>query len=93
MSSAPPTQRPSRAGYSVPSRRRPPARRGRYGRRRPPYVYWIRRAFVTVSVLILIVVLYLGVTLVQALGNPSLGVSYLARAAEWSRSHGLGPVV
>jgi uncharacterized protein YigE (DUF2233 family) len=93
VSSAPPTQRPSRAGYSVPSRRRPPAGRGRYRRRRPPYVYWIRRAFVVVSVLILIVVLYLGVTLVQALGNPSLGVSYLARAAEWSRSHGLGPVV
>ncbi len=93
MSSAPPTQRPPRAGYSVPSRRRPPIRRGTHGRRRPPWVYWVRRAFVVVSVLILVVVLYLGVTLVQALGNPSLGVSYMARAAEWGRSHGLGAVV
>ena len=52
------------------------------------------RRFVAGIVLVLaIVVIWLGVSLGQALTNPSLGSSSMARFAEWGRSHGLGAEV
>jgi hypothetical protein len=36
---------------------------------------------------------HLGITLAFALHNPSYGVSYSARAAEWGRQHGMGGFV
>jgi len=36
---------------------------------------------------------YLGISLAFALNNPTYGVSAMARAAEWGRSHGLGTVI
>ena len=38
-------------------------------------------------------VLYLGLTLAVALFNPSYGLSYMARAAEWGRQHSMGAAV
>lgn len=61
--------------------------------RYPQRVYWRRRVIVLLGLATVIVFLYLGVTLAMALSNPSLGVSYSARAAEWGRSNGLGGVV
>ncbi len=54
------------------------------------FVYWRRRAIVLLSVVTIVVVAYLGLTLAFALNNPSYGVGYMARAAEWGRQHGLG---
>jgi hypothetical protein len=53
-------------------------------------VYWRRRALVLLSVTTIVVVGYLGITLGLALTNPSYGVSFQARFAEWGRQHGLG---
>ncbi len=61
--------------------------------RLPEHVYWRRRATVALAAVTLIVVSYLGITLALALHNPSYGVSYTARAAEWGRQHGLGGLV
>jgi hypothetical protein len=61
-------------------------RRRRFSR----IVYWRRRALVLLSVVTIVVVGYLGVTLGLALRNPSYGVSFQARFAEWGRQHGLG---
>ena len=62
-------------------------------RRLPQRVYWFRRAVVLLALATIVVVGYLGITLGFALGNPSYGVSYAARAAEWGRQHGFGAVV
>ena len=67
---------------------RPPA--APRSHRLPRTVYWRRRAIVLLSVVTIVVVAYLGVTLAIALNNPSYGVGYMARAAEWGRQHGLG---
>jgi hypothetical protein len=61
--------------------------------RLPTYVYWRRRAIVTLSAITLVVVAYFGITLAFALNNPSYGVSYMARGAEWGRQHGIGGFV
>ena len=61
--------------------------------RLPSFVYWRRRAIVLLSAVTLIVVAYLGITLAFALNNPTYGVSYMARAAEWGRQHGIGGFV
>ena len=61
--------------------------------RLPAKVYWRRRAIVLLGAITLVVVGYLGVSLAFALHNPSYGVSYSARAAEWGRQHGLGGMV
>ena len=88
MSSAPTAQRPPRVSVGrSPHRRRPIARR------HPARVYWFRRIFSAVSIALFVVVSYLGITLVQALGNPSYGVGLMARAAEWGRMHGMSAVV
>ena len=55
-----------------------------------PFVYWRRRALVLLSVVTIVVLGYLGITLGLALTNPSYGVSFQARFAEWGRQHGLG---
>ncbi len=62
-------------------------------RRYPAHVYWRRRAIVIAVVFTLSVVGYYGVTLGFALNNPSYGVTFQARLAEWGRQHGLGGVV
>ncbi len=56
-------------------------------------VYWRRRALVVLSGVTGIFMLYLGLTLAFALNNPTYGVSYMARAAEWGRSHGMGTFI
>jgi hypothetical protein len=61
--------------------------------RLPDHVYWRRRAIVLLAAITFMVFSYLGVTLAFALHNPSYGVSYSARAAEWGRQHGLGGFV
>lgn len=61
--------------------------------RLPQRVYWRRRAIVALASVTVIIVGYLGITLAFALNNPTYGVSYMARAAEWGRSHGLGSVI
>ena len=61
--------------------------------RLPTVVYWRRRAIVTLSVVTLVVLVYLGGTLAFALNNPTYGVSYMARAAEWGRQHGMGTII
>ena len=61
--------------------------------RHPKRVYWRRRAIVVLSMVTFIFMSYLGVTLVQALDNPSYGVSTMARIAEWGRMHGIGSFV
>src|SRR5450759_1930871 len=61
--------------------------------RLPARVYWRRRAIVLLGAITLVVVGYLGISLAFALHNPSYGVSYSARAAEWGRQHGIGGVV
>jgi len=61
--------------------------------RLPAYVYWRRRAIVALSAVTLVVVGYFGITLAFALNNPSYGVSYMARGAEWGRQHGIGGFV
>ena len=76
--------------YSRPVYRPPSAPRNH---RLPAYVYWRRRATVLLGAVTLLVVGYLGVTLVFALNNPTYGVSYSARAAEWGRQHGIGSIV
>jgi len=70
---------------------RPPAppRARRYSR----FVYWRRRALVLLSVVTIVVIGFLGITLAFALNNPSYGVSFQARFAEWGRQHGLGAEV
>ena len=62
-------------------------------RRLPTYVYWRRRALVVAGTLTLILFSYYGVTLGLALNNPSYGVSFQARFAEWGRQHGMGSFV
>ncbi len=61
--------------------------------RLPERVYWRRRAIVALATISLTIVVYLGGTLAMALRNPTYGVSYMARGAEWGRQHGLGPLV
>ncbi len=61
--------------------------------RLPINVYWRRRAIVLLGAVTLIFFAYLGVTLALALNNPSYGVSYSARAAEWGRQHAMGSIV
>ncbi len=61
--------------------------------RLPAKVYWRRRAIVLLAAITLAVVGYLGITLAFALNNPTYGVSYAARGAEWGRQHGLGGFV
>lgn len=61
--------------------------------RLPAKVYWRRRAIVALAAVTIVVVGYLGLTLGFALNNPSYGVSYSARAAEWGRQHGMGSFV
>ena len=73
----------------------PPARRGRRRRRRPvtKWTYYWRRA-IAVAILATIGVFgYYGVTLYQALHNPSYGASTMARVAEWGRNEGIGGFV
>jgi len=55
--------------------------------------YYIRRAIAVGVVLTLIVFGYYGVTLYQALNNPSYGASSMARIAEWGRNEGIGGFV
>jgi Phosphodiester glycosidase len=88
VSSAPTAQRPPRVAVN-----RSPRRRRPLARRYPARVYWFRRVFLAVSIALFVVVSYLGITLIQALGNPSYGVSLMARAAEWGRMHGMSAVV
>ena len=61
--------------------------------RLPAKVYWRRRAIVLLAAITLMVIGYLGISLAFALHNPSYGVSYSARAAEWGRQHGMGGLV
>ena len=61
--------------------------------RLPARVYWRRRALALLAAVTVVVVGYFGATLAMALRNPSYGVSYMARAAEWGRQHGLGTVI
>jgi hypothetical protein len=61
--------------------------------RLPARIYWRRRAIVALAAVTISVVGYLGITLAFALHNPSYGVSYSARAAEWGRQHGMGGFV
>ena len=61
--------------------------------RLPARVYWRRRAIALLGAVTLVVVGYLGISLAFALHNPSYGVSYSARAAEWGRQHGIGGLV
>jgi hypothetical protein len=75
----------SRPVYRPPS---PPS-----SNRLPARVYWRRRATVLLAAVTIAVVGYLGLTLAFALHNPSYGVSYSARAAEWGRQHGMGGLV
>ncbi len=70
---------------------RPPSAPGNH--RLPQSVYWRRRALVALVSVSVAFVLYLGGTLAFALNNPTYGVSYMARAAEWGRSHGMGSVI
>jgi hypothetical protein len=70
---------------------RPPSAPGNH--RLPQSVYWRRRALVVLTSVSLAFFLYLGGTLAFALHNPTYGVSYMARAAEWGRSHGMGSVI
>jgi hypothetical protein len=70
---------------------RPPAAPGSH--RLPPHVYWRRRAIVSLALVTVVVLGYLGVTLGFALVNPALGGSFQARFAEWGRQHGMGTVV
>ena len=76
--------------YSRPVYRPPSAPRNH---RLPAQVYWRRRAIVLLGAVTLSILGYLGVTLAFALNNPSYGVSYSARAAEWGRQHGIGFIV
>jgi hypothetical protein len=61
--------------------------------RLPAFIYWRRRAIVALSAVTIVVVAYLGITLAFALNNPTYGVSYMARGAEWGRQHGIGGLV
>ncbi len=61
--------------------------------RLPTHVYWRRRAIVALSAVTLVVVAYFGISLAFALNNPTYGVSYMARGAEWGRQHGIGGFV
>ncbi len=61
--------------------------------RLPQRIYWRRRVIVALATVTFVVVAYLGGTLAMALRNPTYGVSYMARGAEWGRQHGLGPFV
>ncbi len=56
-------------------------------------VYYRRRAVAALALVTFIYASYLAITLVQALNNPSYGVSMSARGAEWGREHGLGGFV
>ncbi|HEV2428146.1 MAG TPA: hypothetical protein VGS61_08005 [Acidimicrobiales bacterium] len=62
-------------------------------RRLPPHVYWRRRALVVLAAITIGYVVYMGSTLAVALTNQAYGASYMARAAEWGRQHGMGGVV
>ncbi len=63
--------------------------RRRYSR----YVYWRRRAIVTLAVVTVLFFSYMGISLGFALNNPSYGVTWMARVAEWGRQHGIGAEV
>lgn len=52
-----------------------------------------RHPFVAAAVTILVVFTPVWVSLGEALGNPALGFSLSARAAEWSRAHGAGGLI
>ncbi len=57
------------------------------------FTYLRRRVLIGAVLIVLVFFGYLGTTLVMYLGNPTYGLSLSARAAEWGRGHGLGPVV
>ena len=76
--------------YARPAYRPPSAPRSH---RLPPRVYWRRRAIALLAAVTIGWTGYLGITLAFALNNPTYGVSYMARAAEWGRSHGIGAFV
>ena len=57
------------------------------------FVFYRRRAITALGLITVLYLGYLGITLAQALTNPSYGVSMSARGAEWGREHGLGGFV
>ncbi|MEI7747212.1 MAG: hypothetical protein WCJ28_06710, partial [Actinomycetota bacterium] len=62
---------------------------------RPPVsrmTYLRRRVVAVLSLVTVLVMAYLGVTLVQALSNPAYGTTMAPRFAEWLRDHGGGSV-
>ena len=68
-------------------------RRPAHAKPRPTRSTYLRRRIIAVlAAVTLVVVGYLGVTLVQALTNPSYGSSMAPRFAEWLRDHGGGSV-
>ncbi len=72
------------------------ARRGRSRRTEQPSSrnrILLRRSLAGVALVLVIILIWLGISLGQALTNPSLGSSSMARFAEWGRSHGLGSQV
>ena len=71
----------------------PPRRRGPHGSPPSPFTFWRRRILLGAGLTLLIFFGYLATTLVMYLTDPSYGISLSARAAEWGRSHGLGPIV
>jgi len=70
-----------------------PVSRRRSARRQSRTVFYWRRLVVLSSVSVTSVVGFYGITLYQALHNPSYGVSAMARGAEWGRNEGLGGLV
>ncbi len=83
MATRTPTQSPRR---SPPSR--PPSRQHRTQRR-----YRRRRIIASVLLVLAILFIWTSVSFVSTMVNPSYGVTYSARAAEWGRDHGLGVLV
>jgi hypothetical protein len=55
-----------------------------------PFTIWRRRVVRALFGVVLVIAGYLGVTFVMYVTNPTYGVSFAARAAEWGRDHGLG---
>ena len=70
----------------------PPAPRGRKGRT-AQQVYRRRRILAGTILLFLVWAIWLAYSLGTALTDPSNGVSYSARFAEWGRSHHIGPII
>jgi len=82
-------ERSRESGVRVHVERRPSSRPRAYRRRRPAWVYWLRRGVLAGFVVLLVVTTWSIVGALRAPGDDGASV----KLAEWGRDHGLGPVV